>query len=106
MLAVAAVPLIAKPLGQSTNTRTDKGFKVKAGEGRIHGHIRLKGVNLNILDLKVSGKDTDGSLAIFEQTGLSQGRGTPLHVHNFQDETFYVLEGEYYFQAGDEKYFF
>lgn len=85
------------------NARLDKGFVTKAGEGRIHGHIQLKGVNVNILDVKVSGKDTEGDLAIFEQTGLSQGRGTPLHVHPNQDETFYVLEGHYYFQVGEEK---
>jgi quercetin dioxygenase-like cupin family protein len=83
--------------------RLDKGFVTKAGEGRIHGHIQLKGVNVNILDVKVSGKDTEGDLAIFEQTGLSQGRGTPLHVHPNQDEIFYVLEGHYYFQVGEEK---
>jgi quercetin dioxygenase-like cupin family protein len=83
--------------------RLEKGFVTKAGEGRIHGHIQLKGVNVNILDVKVSGKDTDGDLAIFEQTGLSQGRGTPLHVHPNQDEIFYVLEGHYYFQVGEEK---
>jgi quercetin dioxygenase-like cupin family protein len=83
--------------------RLDKGFVTKAGEGRTHGHIQLKGVNVNILDVKVSGKDTEGDLAIFEQTGLSQGRGTPLHVHPNQDETFYVLEGHYYFQVGEEK---
>ena len=82
----------------------DKGFKIKAGEGRIHGHIQLKGVNSNILDVKVSGIDTDGELAIFEQTSLSQGRGTPLHIHHTQDEIFHVLEGAYYFQVGDEKY--
>jgi quercetin dioxygenase-like cupin family protein len=105
MLAFATVPLFANPQSQKTNTRPNKGFKVKAGEGRIHGHIRLKGVNSNILDVKVSGKDTDGSLAIFEQTGLSQGKGTPLHIHFFQDETFYVLEGEYYFQVGEDKYY-
>ena len=105
MLAFAAVPLFANQQSQKTNTRTTKGFKVKAGEGRIHGHIRLKGVNSNILDVKVSGKDTDGGLAIFEQTGLSQGKGTPLHIHFFQDETFYVLEGEYYFQVGEDKYY-
>jgi quercetin dioxygenase-like cupin family protein len=64
----------------------------------------LKGVNSNILDVKVSGSDTDGDLAIFEQTSLSQGRGTPLHVHHFQDEVFYVVEGSYYFQVGENKY--
>ena len=83
---------------------TKKGFKANAGEGRIHGHIHLKGVNSNILDVKVSGSDTDGALAIFEQTSLSQGKGTPLHIHNSQDEVFYVIEGSYYFQVGDEKF--
>jgi len=83
---------------------TNKGFKVNAGEGRIHGHIKLKGVNSNILDVKVSGSDTDGALAIFEQTSLSQGKGTPLHLHNAQDEVFYVIEGAYYFLVGDEKF--
>ncbi|WP_247235480.1 cupin domain-containing protein [Telluribacter sp. SYSU D00476] len=80
----------------------EEGFKVNAGEGRYHGHIRLKGVNSNVLDVKVSGKDTDGQLAIFEQTGLSPGRGTPLHIHPYQDEIFYVLEGEYFFKVGTD----
>ena len=81
-----------------------KGFKINSGEGRLHGHIKLKGVNSNILDVKISGIDTEGERAVFEQTSLSQGKGTPLHIHNNQDEIFYVLEGEYYFQVGDEKF--
>ena len=76
---------------------------ISAGEGRYHGHIKLKGVNSNILDLKVSGRDTNGDLSIFEQTSVSQGRGTPLHIHFFQDEIFYVLAGRYYFQVGEDK---
>ena len=84
--------------------REEKGFKVKEGEGRFHGNIKLKGVNSNVLDVKISGKDTDGGLAIFQQTSLSQGRGTPLHIHPFQDEIFYVVEGAYYFQVGDDKF--
>lgn len=104
LLAAAAIPLVAIPQTQKINKKAGKGFKVKAGEGRIHGHIRLKGVNSNILDVKVSGKDTDGGLAIFEQTSLSQGRGTPLHLHHSQDEIFHVLEGEYYFMCGEEKF--
>jgi len=81
-----------------------KGFKVSSGEGRKHGHIQLKGVNSNILDVKVSGSDTNGGLAIFEQTSLSQGRGTPLHIHPSQDEVFYVIEGSYRFIVGGEKF--
>lgn len=99
--SLAALPLVAVPTPDERNT---KGFKASAGEGRFHGHLRLKGVNQNVLDVKVSGKDTNGDLAIFEQTSLSQGRGTPLHVHLGQDEIFYVLEGEYAFQVGEDKY--
>lgn len=84
--------------------RQKKGFKISSGEGRIHGHIKLKGVNSNILDVKISGKDTEGDLAIFEQTSLSQGKGTPLHIHHAQDEIFYVIDGSYKFQVGDDKY--
>lgn len=84
--------------------RSPKGFKIKAGEGRKHGHLKLRGVNSNQLDVKISGSDTDGDLAIFEQTSLSQGRGTPLHVHPKQDEIFYVLEGKYRFKVGDEMF--
>ncbi len=89
---------------QNIKNRTDKGFIVKSGEPRNHGHFRLKGVNLNILDAKISGDDTDGAVAMFEQTSLSQGRGTPLHVHHKQDEFFFVVEGEYYFQIGSDKF--
>lgn len=89
--------------GKSAQQR--KAFKISAGEGRIHGHIRLKGVNANILDVKISGSDTNGELAIFEQTSLSQGKGTPLHIHHSQDEIFYVIEGQYKFQVGDDKYY-
>ncbi len=82
----------------------EKGFKTKAGEGRYHGHIQLKGVNSNTIDVKVSGKDTNGDFAIFEQTSVSPKKGTPLHVHPYQDEVFYVLEGSYRFKVGDSIY--
>ncbi len=104
LIAFTTIPLWALTPVEIMTKRKDKGFKISAGEGRLHGHLKLKGVNSNILDVKISGKDTDGDLAIFEQTSLSQGRGTPLHIHNAQDEIFYIREGAYYFQVGDEKY--
>lgn len=79
-----------------------KGFVTLSGESRYHGHIKLKGVNSNVLDVKVSGKDNNGSIAIFEQTSLSPGRGTPLHIHTAQDEIFHVLDGEYRFKVGED----
>ena len=104
MLAITFAPGALKIQNLTDSKSDSKGFKIDSGEGRIHGHLKLKGVNANILDLKVSGKDTNGELAIFEQTSISQGRGTPLHIHPQQDEVFYVLEGEYYFKVGNEKY--
>ena len=102
---LAAIPFAAAAQpAPALADRNKKGFKATADEGRYHGHIQLKGVNQNVLDVKVSGKDTNGDLAIFEQTSLSQGRGTPLHVHLGQDEVFYVLDGEYVFQVGGDKY--
>lgn len=105
LTALAILPLSVFPkIKPDLSFKTDKGFKINAGEGRIHGHIKLKGVNSNIIDVKVSGSDTNGELAIFEQTSLSQGKGTPLHIHHSQDEVFYVIEGAYYFQLGEEKF--
>lgn len=104
LLALAAAPIFVFSQVSRKFTRQKKGFKISSGEGRIHGHIKLKGVNSNILDVKISGNDTDGDLAIFEQTSLSQGKGTPLHIHHAQDEIFYVIEGAYKFQVGDDKY--
>jgi quercetin dioxygenase-like cupin family protein len=103
LLGIAAVPSFSFARVQKLFHR-DKPFKINAGEGRLHGHIQLKGVNANILDVKISGSDTDGDLAIFEQTSLSPGRGTPLHVHPNQDEIFYVLDGSYRFKVGEELY--
>lgn len=92
------LPIAASP------ARVDKGFKVAAGEGRFYGHIHLQAPNQNFLDLKVSGKDTSGDLSIFQSTTLTPKSGPPLHVHVNQDEIFYILEGEYVFQVGEEKY--
>jgi quercetin dioxygenase-like cupin family protein len=104
MSALAVTPFLSMAKSTAPITQKVKGFKISAGEGRIHGHLKLKGVNANIQDVKVSGSDTEGGMAIFEQTSISHGKGTPLHVHHSQDEVFYVLEGSYYFQVGDEKF--
>ncbi len=104
LTAVVSIPLAAYTQNKMRMARTDKGFKVIAGQSRIHGHIKLKGVNANILDVKISGSDTDGGFAMFEQISLSQGKGTPLHIHHLQDEVFYVVEGAYYFQIGEDKF--
>ena len=84
--------------------RAIKGFKVNSGEARFGSHYNMKGVTQNILDIKISSKDTNGEIAIFEESGFTPNGGPPLHIHPYQDEIFYIVEGEYLFQVADEKY--
>jgi quercetin dioxygenase-like cupin family protein len=104
-IALAAYPLLAfSKIKDNIMKRAEKGFKVISGEDRFNVHSKMMGVTSNILDLKISSKDTSGQLSVFEQTGLSYKGGPPLHIHPNQDEFFYVLEGEYLYQVGDDKY--
>ena len=102
--AIIAIPIAASGNFKSIFFRNKKGFKVPSGESRSGEHLKMKGITLNTLDLKVSGKDTDGDIAIFEQIGTTPKSGPPLHIHPFQDEMFYVIEGEYHFQVGEDEY--
>jgi hypothetical protein len=52
---------------------------------------------------KLSGKDTNGAIAVFGGVHRGPGGGIPLHVHRDQDECWYILEGEYLIQVGDRK---
>jgi quercetin 2,3-dioxygenase len=89
--------------GESTR-RTKKigpglGFIVKAGEARFGEKTKLFGHTPN--DIKVSGKDTGGTLSFFEYNGKQKG-GPPLHKNVDQDEIYYIIEGRYLFDvAGD-----
>ena len=44
---------------------------------------------------------TGGAFTLFEE---NQPVDTPLHVHEREDELFYVLEGEHVFQVGEEEH--
>ncbi len=83
---------------------TSSGFKVARGESRTGTHLTMKGVTSNTLDVKISGDDTAGALAVLEQLGQSPHGGPPLHVHPGQDEFFYVVEGRYQFLVGDDRH--
>ena len=62
-LAFYPVVLMAKILPKNS-AGTPRGFKVNSGEARFGVHYKLKGVTLNILDIKLSGKDTENDLAV------------------------------------------
>jgi quercetin dioxygenase-like cupin family protein len=55
----------------------------------------------NRVRIHISGLDNDGTLALLESTGPA-GDHTPLHVHQVDDEGFYVLEGRLTLWVGDD----
>jgi quercetin dioxygenase-like cupin family protein len=70
-------------------------FKLEAGGGE-----RLRFGEVEIL-IKVTADTTGGAYTVFEE---NQPVDTPLHVHEREDELFYVLEGEHVFQVGEREH--
>lgn len=102
-LATTAAAIPAFAIGKEIPAqRTAKGFVVKAKKSRFNETTKLYGTSPN--DIKVSTKDTDGDLTIFEYTGNVKG-GPPLHIHLNQDEIFFIVEGSYTFKVGDDMHY-
>lgn len=51
--------------------------------------------------LKASGRSTGGAVSVFE---TSIGAGPPLHVHEREDECFYVLDGQLTVRCGTDAF--
>lgn len=79
--------------------RVKKAVFVAASKNRVNKTFGAGQPNL----LKLSGKDTNGDMCIFESTVTGKG-GPPLHVHHAVDEWFHILEGEFAFRIGDETF--
>ena len=65
------------------------------GEGKI---TNVLGVRVDIL---LSGEETGGAQCVYAAQVLP-GEGPPPHLHLREDETFYVLEGEFDILCGEE----
>lgn len=88
-------------MARISRKRIDKGIKVNAGKDRFDKSISpFEG---DTFYTKVSTKDTDGDLYIFESTRTKKD-GPPLHYHYEQDEWWYILEGEFLFKVGEETF--
>jgi mannose-6-phosphate isomerase-like protein (cupin superfamily) len=79
-----------------------KCFHLPAGRDRHEDH-QAKIWGLIPLATKLSAKDTGGAMYIFEHREMGKG-GPPRHVHHDQDEWFYVIQGEFAVEIGDEKF--
>ncbi|MFN5169089.1 MAG: cupin domain-containing protein [Cyclobacteriaceae bacterium] len=81
--------------------RIDKGVKVDSGKDRFDEPISL--LEGDTFYTKVSSKDTDNDIYIFESTRVKKG-GPREHVHFEQDEFWYILEGEFLFKVGERTF--
>jgi mannose-6-phosphate isomerase-like protein (cupin superfamily) len=79
---------------------TTKPFKVDAGKDRFNEEFLYRG---NQFFLKVSGKDTNDELCVYDSARTKKG-GPRLHLHHSQDEWFFVVRGEFTFKVGDETF--
>jgi quercetin dioxygenase-like cupin family protein len=77
---VTTQPVTAQPLASHP-------FVTPPGEGQALWHLA------GAMHVKATAASTGGVLGAFEQT-LPAGPGAPLHVHDGEDEAWYVLDGE------------
>jgi len=80
---------------------TAKAHTVAPGEARGQRNVRFD-IFGDQLWIKLSHGDTGGSYAIIEDVTPPQG-GPPLHRHSREDESFYVLEGDFVFEVDGER---
>jgi quercetin dioxygenase-like cupin family protein len=99
-ISLLSLPALIGSSSWRMSEMSGKAFVLKSGLSRFGVPTPFMGVNPN--DLKLSSKDTMGKLSAFEYVG-TQKTGPSLHAHLNQDEMFYVLEGKYIFQSGEEK---
>ena len=101
---LAVVSMLAAPfaiLAQRYNERIKKGLIVKAGKDRNDKPLSL--MEGDTFFTKVSAKDTEGDVYVFESIRLKEG-GPSYHYHYEQDEYWYVLKGEFLFKVGNEEF--
>lgn len=72
---------------------------------RIH-HVPVNGGPCvvypgNRINLKLTAAESGGELTVMEDT-IPPGGGPPLHVHERENEAYYVLEGEFEIVCGDD----
>jgi len=101
----AMLPLSVLPIRNFAFVRAPrklaKGFQVKADTDRFGKPITL--FEGDTFYTKVSSKDTNGDLYMFESTRLKKG-GPIAHFHYSQDEIWFITEGEFTIKIGDDVY--
>lgn len=95
-MVITALPVVA-----SGQTGPPPGtVHVRAGQDRFGQH---KGLGISTIDFKVTAEDSGGAALVIENTNRAKG-GPARHLHRAQDEMFFVLEGEYLIEIGQERF--
>ncbi len=76
-------------------TREQSVMHLPDGEGK-----KVWMVGTDLVTFKATGASTGGAYALFDSLVLPGG-GPPPHIHHREAESFYVLEGEFEFLAGE-----
>lgn len=80
--------------------KTHEGFLVEAEKTRTKESFDVFG---NRILVKLGGSDVDGNYAIVESIAGPHA-GPPRHIHSREDETFYVIEGEFLFEVDGKQF--
>ena len=106
-LSLTASTVVASALGQSL---TDSASKPAPSEQPIPPVLantdrtgEMHTMGYSSMAFKVLTQDSQGDLFMIEHH-MHQRGGPPLHVHPHQDETFYVLEGEFIAEVGGKRF--
>jgi mannose-6-phosphate isomerase-like protein (cupin superfamily) len=84
----------------SDDLKPKRAVKVTSSADRFEEPYKL---TVGHMECKVSAKDTEGAMSVFEALTSKVDRPVK-HFHHNQDEWFYVLEGEYEMHVGDERF--
>lgn len=74
-------------------------IRVAAGADRFGEH---RGLGVSVIAFKAVPQDSNG-LLVLENTFHAKG-GPARHLHHDQDELFYVTEGEFFIEVGEERF--
>lgn len=87
-------------LAMTTTTRTTagaKGYGIRAGDGE---RIWIVG---DTMTFKATGESTQGRLMLLENL-TAPGGGPPPHIHEADDEFFYIVDGMFEIRIGNERH--
>lgn len=71
---------------------------IRPGEGK-----KISPIGGDVTSYKAVAADTGGSFALLEQV-VPPGHGPRRHVHRNEEESFYILEGEFGFEVGPQQF--